>query len=239
MQLLDYYLASSQSLKKIVLNESLEVLPKLTNSQLDILTIVFLIHETRNHGVNSVESLKNYLKKYFVPFLSNLTKNKAPYQHLQYTGCCGSVGLAEDNFSQMLINQYTGVFSRGFERNVFDSAINNEPGYESLLTPCINNSNLFQLNVTSEDNLKEQLIKIGKDESKLSQLTGLLNGYVMTAEQANQHIIRLVPEMENLLDVWKHSYMCVLIPTSVGIMLAYINLKRKADVHVDINIWIK
>lgn len=230
---------NTQSLKKIVLNESLEVLPKLTNSQLDILTLVFLLHETRNNNVNSSASLKNYLDTFFKPFLNNLTKDKASYQHLQFTGCCTSIGIVEDRFSEIMKNQYKGIFSLGFEKVAFDSIVNGEPGYESLLVPCINNLSLFQLRGVSAKNIKQNLAAIGKDESKLPQLTSLLDKYVMSVDQANDHLIKHLPEMENLIDVYKNSYMCALVPTSVGIMLAYINLKRKAGIELDINIWIK
>ncbi len=72
---------NSQSLKKIVLNESLEILPKLTNSQLDILTIVFLTHETHNHNVINKQTFKNYLETYFLPFINELSLNNATYKH--------------------------------------------------------------------------------------------------------------------------------------------------------------
>lgn len=95
----------SQSLKKIVLNESLEILPKLTNEQLDILTIVFLIHETQNHTVADRLTFKSYLEEYFSPFIDQLTTNNSVYKHLEYTGCCGSFGIPDDNFSNLLLKK--------------------------------------------------------------------------------------------------------------------------------------
>lgn len=229
---------NTQSLKKIVLNESLEVIPKLTNSQLDILTIVFLVHETQNHSVTDKEKLKTYLNQYFVPFLKNLTKDKAPYQHLQFTGCCSTIGLAEDSLSKLLSDHYEGVFSRGFEKSVFDNIINGDESYNSLLIKCINDPNLYQLSVNNENALKNILTQMGKNLSKFEQLKSLFE-YTLSPIQADNLIIELVPEMKNLIEVWRESYMCVMLPTSVGIMLAYINLKRKAGIKLDIGIWIK
>lgn len=230
---------NTQSLKKIVLNESLEVLPKLTNSQLDILTIVFLTYETRNNFKLGKAEFKKYLIQYFLPFIKNLTKEQASYKHLLFTGCCGSIGIPQDNISQLFSEQYKGVFSRGFEKSVFDIITNGDSSYDILLIQCINNPNLYQLNANGYNELELLLTRTGKGLSKFLEFKKLLDDYRLPVSEADKMIVDLVPEMGELIEVWRESYMCALSSNTVGIMLAYLNLKRKAGISINIDIWIK
>lgn len=231
---------NTHSLKKIVLNEALEIAPKLTDQQLDILTIVFLIQDTRNSKVNNKESLKNYIEIYFTPFLKNLTKEKSCYKHLEYSGCCGTVGLAEDNLSQYFLKNYKGVFSKGFDKEEFKSLTNRNEKLYSILIPCLNNSDLFQFNALTEEILRETIVeKMNESEQVFIQLKGLFNKSTMNVSEANDHLTSIVPSIKELIDTWKNSYMCAMNPTTVGTALAYINLKRKAGIELNLGIWIK
>lgn len=231
---------NSQSLKKIVLNEALEIVPKLTDQQLDILTLVFLIQDTKNNNINNKESLLNYLKSYFLPFIKNLTKEKSCYKHLEYSGCCGTIGIAQDNLSQYFINNYEGVFSKGFEKEKFEEISKDNPSINSLLIPCLTDNTKFQLNALTEDVLRSKTVdKLGATETVFNRLKNLFKSSTMNVEEANKFLEDLLPEMKNFIETWKESYMCAMNPTSVGTALAYINLRRKAGIKLDLGIWIK
>lgn len=229
----------SQSLKKIVLNESLEILPKLTDEQLDILTIVFLIHETQNNNITDQLSFKTYLETYFLPFVEQLTKNNSVYKHLEYTGCCGSFGIPDDNFSNLLMQRYKGLFSNGFEKSVFEQITNGDEKFNSLITNCVNNTALYQFNAMNEEVLEKRINDLGLNISHLISFKSLFNGSTMNIDQSTKHLIDLEPKLEKLIEIWKESYICTMNVTSVGIMLAIINFKRKTGINIDSNIWIK
>jgi hypothetical protein len=76
-----------RDLKQIVLDESISVIPKLTSSQLDTLTIIFLLRYSVNYGIVNIDTLKQYLTKKIKPFTDNLSKENSLYQHLEFAGC--------------------------------------------------------------------------------------------------------------------------------------------------------
>lgn len=232
---------NTQSLKKIVLNEALEVIPKLTNQQLDILTLIFLIQETKNHAINNIEALDNYLRTRFVPFLDNLTKEQSCYKHLEFTGCCGPFGgFVEDNLSGIFVHRYRGVFSKGFKKDAFTSITEDSVELDALLIPCLNDKSLFQFNALTEEILRKKVVEtFGQTEKEANQFIELFKNSTMTIDEANDFLISVLPEMRELIDTWKDSYMCAMNPTSVGIVLAYINLKRKTGIKLNLDIWIK
>ncbi|MDQ6469482.1 hypothetical protein RB619_02420 [Flavobacterium sp. LHD-80] len=230
---------NSQSLKKIVLNESLEILPKLTNEQLDILTIVFLINETHNYDIVDRLTFKNYLENYFCPFIDQLTKNNSVYKHLEYTGCCGSFGIPDDNFSNLLLNKYKGIFSNGFEKSVFEEITKCDEAYNSIIINCINNASLYQFNAMNESILEKKTNDIKMNNNNIQSFKSLFNDSTMSWQQANKYLIELEPKLETLINLWKESYICTMNVTSVGIMLAVTNLKRKTGIDINVDIWIK
>ena len=77
----------NRTIKQITLDESLKVAPKLTSEQFDVLTINFLMSKTTNNDVLSLDTLKEYLEKYIIPFIANITADSSCYEHLAYAGC--------------------------------------------------------------------------------------------------------------------------------------------------------
>lgn len=230
----------THSLRKIVLNEALEVIPKLTDQQLDILTIIFLMQDTKSNNISNSDKLKHHFEQNLLPFIGNLTNNKSCYKHLEYTGCCGTIGVAEDNLSQFFINNYKGLFSNGFKKVDFEKLSGGDSSLSSLLITCLNNQELFQLNILNETELRNKIITdLKKSESVFNNFNELFKKSTMTLDEANKFIISLVPEMNNLIDTWKNSYMCTMNPTSVGTALAHINYTRKTGIKLDLSIWIK
>jgi hypothetical protein len=236
--LLERIAEESQSLKKIVLNESLEILSKLTKRQLDILTIVFLTQETVNNTINSRETLKKYIETHYLPFVSDLTTDKASYKHLEFTGCCGQIGIPQDNLSQFFIDRYKGIFNKGFEKSQFEAIPEYDISLNSLVIPSFNDNKLIQFNALTDKVLEDKFLQLGKSHI-FPQFKTLFDNSTMNFVEGDNFLIELVPEISALINVWRNSYLCAMDPTSVGIMLAHTNLKRKANISFDINIWMK
>jgi len=91
--LVDRSKQEQRDILQIVLNESLQVAPKLTNEQLAALAVMFLFKYTQNYSVGNHETLGEYFDKNVKPFSDKLVKNNACYQHLEFSGC-GSISVA-------------------------------------------------------------------------------------------------------------------------------------------------
>ncbi len=89
---------------------------KITNDQLAALSVYFLIFSTIQRGINSYDSLGQYLDLYIKPFSGFLTKNVSCYQHLEYTGCC-SIGIGRKALVQLFRENYGIVFRRALQKD--------------------------------------------------------------------------------------------------------------------------
>ena len=114
--LIDRTKQDNRSLLQIVLNESLSVVPKLTNDQLAALSVFFLIFSTIERDINSYDSPRQYLDLYIKPFSGFLTKNASCYQHLEYTGCC-AIGTGRKILVRLFKDRYSIVFRRALQKN--------------------------------------------------------------------------------------------------------------------------
>ena len=94
--LVDRSKEDGRSILQIVLNESLEVAPKLTSDQLATLSVAFTLKYSRFTRMTSLSVMKEYIEQHIAPFIADLTTKNSCYQHLEYAGCASiSLGSAQ------------------------------------------------------------------------------------------------------------------------------------------------
>jgi hypothetical protein len=106
-----------RSLRQIVLDEAIIALPKLTNEQINTLSLVIsFIH--LNHNVLDLDSFSRFLQHEILDFYNHVDKDTF-YTHLQYTGCCVllSEGAKYKPLVEIFKSRYTAFFSKGFSED--------------------------------------------------------------------------------------------------------------------------
>lgn len=158
--LIDRGKISERNLKQIVLNESLNTAPKLTQSQLSALSIIFLFRYTYNETITDYESFGCYLDHFVEPFIGDLIKNDSCYQHLQFTGCAAQVPVK--SLLQLSLQQrYQGLFVKGFDESQINQLDIQLSSQEELFRPCFNDPDKFQFSIINEDKFRSELSKNG------------------------------------------------------------------------------
>lgn len=234
--LVDRIELEERSLMQIVLNESLEVIPKLTNSQLDILSLVFLLRYTKRTNLRNIEDLKKYILNTVVPFM-NVPEGNSYYQHLEFTGC-GSISVLDIKIESVYQENYQGLFSKGFTKEEFDRVLKNEVLSKPILLPCLHNKDLFQVSTLDDNQLKEFCLNAGASVELVEGIKQLQNSKIMTIEEIKDVCISLDPSINQLFNIWENTSLNMLTLTSVGIAIAYANIQRKIDDKYDLSIWI-
>ena len=231
-----------RSLMQVVLNESLEAVSKLTNSQLNILSIVFILKYSVNSNVNSIDSLSRYLEKNIIPFTENITKKQSYYQHLEYTGCA-SISLAESQLSDLLKSKYTGIFLKGFKRSYliqeFGEEVLKSCFDNSLIIPSLHDDSLFQFNALTSEYFEQAILKVTNNQFLKDKIKDMYQENLMTTEEGNDFLRKICPPIDILIDHWTNSEMRKVNLTSVGIALAHANLRKNIEDEYDLSIWIE
>ncbi|MDO8587089.1 MAG: hypothetical protein Q7T82_08630 [Armatimonadota bacterium] len=235
--LVDRSKQEQRDILQIVLNESLNTAPKLTESQLAALAVIFLFKYTQNFGVGNHHMFGEYLDRYVSPFASKAVKNLACYQHLQFSGC-GAIELASNSLESMLGKAYQGQFLKGFEeKEVADRAVS--IGLDRrLFMPCLNDPSKVQVGVNSKELLDKAFEEYAIPPEDRDKITELFDLGKMNGTEIKDKCIEIRPYMSGLFETWSESAMKQFSLTSVGIAIGHANIKRLAGEFSDLSIWI-
>jgi hypothetical protein len=85
----------------LVCNEALEIIPKLTTKQIDILTVIFIVKHVNIGAVFNVKDLPLFMNQ----FLQGINSDEFVFQHLQYSGCI-SISIGSVNINKILSGAY-------------------------------------------------------------------------------------------------------------------------------------
>lgn len=131
-----------EDLKKIVYNEAILTINKLTNDQLKILTLCFLIKRTKVNGLASIIEFDQYLEQKIKPFI-DFKNTPSEFEHIVYTSCA-SISIASLSLSAVLKENYPDIFK---EEALEKLLINNETG--SKLISVWKDTKIQNMNLTS------------------------------------------------------------------------------------------
>jgi len=95
----------NEDLKRIVYDEAISTINKLTNDQLKILTLCFLIKRTKLNGITNIAQFNNYLESRIKPFI-DFKGTTAEFEHLVYTGCA--------SINSILVHDLAGLFKENY-----------------------------------------------------------------------------------------------------------------------------
>lgn len=228
-----------RDIKQIVLEESIGVVSKLTSSQLDILTLIFILRYSINNSLANFEKLKQYLDTHIKPFVENLSKVETNYQHLEFAGC-GNIQFSSASLEEIFKHNYSGLFCQGFLKEDFENNIGDFNKYGKITIKCLHDSSKLQINAINEDVLISISNKENFDEEIIKKLKSFFSNNLMSNAKVKEEIIKIGGnEIENLFDIWENSSMKSVTLTTVGISIAQANFRRRTGISLDLSIWIK
>jgi hypothetical protein len=230
---------SQRNMLQIVLDESLHIAPKLTISQLDTLTLLFLLIRTRRLNVRNFEELKGYYISQVLPFIDNLLQDHEHYNYLEYLRCgnirTGNYGALEANIKKT----YQGFFSKGFTQEDLDNEFQDTSSFSDLIIPFLHDPTKFQLRAFDLNKLEGRMTEKAIPQEVQNKLKGLFNKSTMTNQEVKEKLIDIDPRMEKIFTVWNDSPFNQFELSSVGIAIAHANYRRRTGETMDLSIWIK
>ncbi len=229
--------AKDRSMEQIVLDEAIEVLPKLTQDHVNILSLI-LSAIYINHNINNLDKFKEFINNKLIPFYPN-NRSDSSYTHLQYTGCCTllSEGGTYKPLPEIFRQRYCGLFYKGFSPEILRQFfLDDYEKIESIVTVCQQNRNLLQFNAMNEsvlnhaikthnlDNLSNKIIQFSKQNQ-------------MNNEEIKKLLYEINPRMNELMEEWKgeRSSIKSIALTSVGYAIAILNYNVKTKENISFN----
>jgi hypothetical protein len=233
--LVDRSKQDQRDILQIVLNESLATAPKLTNSQLAALALIFLFRYTQNGSVGNHDLFGKYLDRYALPFADKLPKSAASYQHLEFAGC-GTV-LVGPPLEGQIGNTYQGLFLNGFSSEEI-TARNISIGLDSqFFVACLNDSTKLQVKALNKQALNKQIEDKLLSPDDGAKILSLFDERKMSPAQIKAKIIEVRGFMTQVFDAWTETMQSFTL-TSVGMAIGHANIKRFTGEFAKLDIWI-
>jgi hypothetical protein len=226
-----------RSIMQIVLHESLSVAPKLTQQHLSSIALIYLFRHTASQSLTSHENFGSYLDQLVKPFVEQLSKNDAAYQHMSYAGC-GSQQLMMIDLNEVFKLNYGGLFQKGVDEQVLNSLAFTTYLRPPLFTKCLSNPNLFQVDALNKDVLGARILeaKLNKNDSDI--ILDMFATNVMSLEEIKMKVLEIRPYMSKVYDWWDGSPAKGFSLTSVGIAIGHANMKMIGGNFADLSVWV-
>lgn len=229
-----------RTMLQIVLDEALDIAPKLTLEQADSITLNFLLVRTRRLNLTSFDDFKQYFIDFIVPFIEKLTSERTAYSHIEYLGC-GHTRAGDYGSLEVVIKDIYKVFlSRGFTEEEFISAqIGDIESFKWALMECMHDTQKLQFNFYDENTLIDQCSRNNVPTEIVERIKPLIDNTTKTPDEVKSIVLSFHPSLQKLFDIWNGSPIKSLELTGVGIAIAHANYRRKKSDTMDLSIWIK
>lgn len=228
-----------RNLLQIVLDECLDVAPKLTDEQLNILSIVFLLTYAVDESIHDLNTLKNYLDEKVKPFVGHLSKESTSYQHLEYCNCSSTSSTQFNSIEELFLQEYTGIFNHGWSKAEVKAKFGMQELPNNLFVPSYYNSYNLQINALTNSELEEKLTYANLPQELTDTVRNVYNNSIMNSNEVREILFDKCDYMQEFIDYWENSKMPRMSLTSVGMALGNANLKRITGEDYDLSLWIK
>ncbi|WP_312478400.1 LPO_1073/Vpar_1526 family protein [Stutzerimonas nitrititolerans] len=224
-------------LRSIVLDEALTIAPKLTQNQLNLITLTFLIYRC-GINISNLPSFYAWLRK-FSQFVTTEEPKNSDFIHIEYLRC-GFVRAG--NYKEIInsyLQNYSGLFAKGFLEAEIDEDTLAACKLAKALTTNLRDSKKLQLHYLNLDELESIHSQIAIDNDSSGKIKSLYQLNTMTPEEAKQDILANCPEFEKALLLTENTQLRRMELTDTGIALAIANYSRQTGDKLDLSIWIK
>lgn len=241
--LIDRSECNTRDLMQLVLTESLQTVPKLTDNQIAALSIRFRLAHTETYGLKNDDLFGQFLDQNIEPFIKNIPQTDIEYRHLEFAGC-GSISLASGELETILGTTYQGLFMKGFDKSeTVQEVWEQVPKFieQLILVPCLNDQTKFQISstVTNQEKLAPWMDTLGAEDLLRNEITRLFDLRKMKGREVKEKCIGLRPYMDTLFKTWAETPLRSFNLTSVGMAIAHANIRKSLGEFADLSIWIK
>ncbi|MDP1719824.1 MAG: hypothetical protein Q8L08_02305 [Candidatus Nanopelagicaceae bacterium] len=223
--LIDRVSVNGDELGVVVLNEAIEVVPKLTEQQRKIVTFVFMMRHTTPSNINSLEEYYlDYVPKYLYPACEGLSVEAIDFMHLTAVRVL-SGGAEIKTLMRCLIWGLEGLYTNGFEADQLSPELHAAAYGTNLFMPCLRDPTKWQINTLSYLTMGS-FIKHTGFEKYTNEIESLSMVGFMTEESIHNEFLNSHPKARELSELWSNPNYCRLLLSSSGMAIGHSMYQR-------------
>lgn len=214
------------NLQQIIIDEALNIIPKLTPAQLDLLTLNYLIagrSHNKTSGVDFTEDFVNLLS----PFSAPRNRYEENNLHLIYLGCAYSKNVKYSNFEKLISTNYGSSYIQNFSKEHFESIFGTIEKYSKFVRKE-KDSNKYQI-IFANSSMIEIAMR-AENKFTLYEINLLKQFYlslIMPEKEIRNRFFNFGEQIKNVISYWNNTKFKDLELTEIGIYIGKINYKFK------------
>lgn len=220
---------TEKNILQISIDEAIKTVECLTNEQMDILTMIFLIFHNIK-PIRSLSELKEHIELICKFYHNNLNLENICISLKVYKSCLSLESAKHYKpIEEIYKNSFSGLFFKGFDLEELTNISGNDINfYKKIVVRDLRNPQKYQLGVMNIQTLKSQIIGTNMEKEE-SQLTQLFTNHIMSIDEVKDELISINPIMSELLNQWKDTDLKYMQLTPIGKVIAIANYNRKCD----------
>lgn len=221
-------------LKQVVLNEAIPTVAKLTQNQMKILALCFMLKQTSYRTVMPWEVFKGIFERSIRPLI-DFKGSRPEILHLQYAGCGKVEEVFSSDLGDVLKNAHPFPFSKPLSQEEIDQHQLPVDIGSGLL---IGVNGFYHFNVTSKNELEKKVKEKGFDEEKVRQLIAIYESKSPLAKEVREKMESEMEWTKGLFERYQNTVLSQLTLTSVGMAIAIAYYEKAVGGNLDLDIWI-
>lgn len=224
---------SEHNLKRLVYNEAIETLPKLTQDELKIITLCFILKYAKWNNVVTLEDLeKNIIR---LKPLINFNNTNAEFQHIAYTGC-GESGIGSWSYSKIVQDAYPELSNMTIPEGQL--SIHHIPEYVKNELFEKSGDSAYEFKITEKRQLEDYLNSKNLETVTKNSILTEFDQAKNRAVQSTADLLNSLQPIQEITTLISDSTLKHLSLTSVGIVIGAMYYEGITNEKIDIDIWI-
>jgi len=223
-----------ESLEEIVLKECLNIFSKITEVQLNILSLKYQIDYIQRNNLKTYEDLKEFIKDELIPLLEKIRNKSTSITHLIYLGCINENGGIRSGlgFIGDIYEIYNGGLTEFFDSNSLKISETSKLLLDKFCTKY--EDDIYKFNVLNRKDLRNKLIYLPIEQDLIEEVLDLYSEYTMSQPRFRQMIDKDIPELKELEDRYRIIDTGNYHLTTIGLALAEIYLNSQGYTHISL-----
>lgn len=215
--------SESRSRLQVVLDESLQVVARLTQQQMDALSLVLLVRRPRPTVlIVDHPTFREHLERQILPWFP-VAADELDIYHLSYTGCA-SIAAGGCTMASAFWQVWPGLWQKGLEEDRIPEGLRGHLGDSSLFHPSLHDPTKPQVNATNKPVARLLAGQRGVDGDEFANL---LDAAHLSESEINDFTGGLLPGWVECIAEWDGSQLKHLELTPVGIAIGHANARRR------------
>lgn len=224
----------ARSLEKLVLNEAIETVPKLTHGQVAILTVIWSLTRTYEPATLSPSHLATEWARRIGPLVPEMSGSRANLEHLSYAGCLTMGTVLYGSIWEIVMRTYGQLFCTGITLQAVPVPLRTYWDDSRFFKNFSDDGSLKRVSQPSE-------MPTGPDALPYEleyELESLRKGTYPSPDELVDIMSEDYPSFSDLCAVWDASQMGSSSLSSVGIAIGYSNWARLYGQDEELGVWI-